>query len=167
MKTTTFENLVSDYSDSLYRFSLSILKNNALAKDAVQEVFIKLWNSRDGNIELLQPKAYLFKMVRNKSIDLLRAEDNRKQKEQFALLEDQEEHTENDKLIIVKQLINRLPEDQREAITLRDLEGLKYEEIAQTTGSSLSKVKVLIFRGRQKIKSWIEKDEEVRSRIYG
>ena len=59
---------------------------------------------------------------------------------------------QNDRLQIVKRLIDSLPEKQRTAMQLRDIEGKSYKEIAEIMGINEQQVKTNIFRARQQIK---------------
>ena len=55
-------------------------------------------------------------------------------------------------MAIVQKAINKLPEEQKEALLLREYQGFTYEEISQVLNCSLDKVKVLIFRARNHLK---------------
>ena len=73
-------------------------------------------------------------------------------------LQDFRENTEEkivteDSLRILKEEIGKLPEDFREILTLRDIDGLSYNEIAEILGIKLSNVKVRIHRGREYLKN--------------
>jgi RNA polymerase sigma-70 factor (ECF subfamily) len=59
----------------------------------------------------------------------------------------------NDSLRIVKEEINKLPEDYKEILLMRDIEGLSYNEIAEILDIKLSNVKVRIHRGREFLKN--------------
>ena len=66
---------------------------------------------------------------------------------------------QQDRMMVVKEIINRLPEKQRTAMQLRDFEGKTYREIALIMGVSEDQVKINIFRARQTIKKeFIEKE---------
>jgi RNA polymerase sigma-70 factor (ECF subfamily) len=62
---------------------------------------------------------------------------------------------------LLEDAVNRLPEDQRSVIMLRDYEGYSYEEMSDITGLSESQVKVYIFRGRMFLKNYIGSIESV------
>lgn len=59
---------------------------------------------------------------------------------------------QRDRIQLIRQLINHLPEKQRSCMQLRDFEGKSYKEIAQVLGISEEQVKINIFRARQTIK---------------
>lgn len=66
---------------------------------------------------------------------------------------------QHDRLQIVRQLIDKLPEKQRTVIQLRDFEGKAYKEIALIMGVSEEQVKVNLFRARQTIKQRFKEKE--------
>lgn len=63
-----------------------------------------------------------------------------------------EQLTQNDRVELVKKLINELPERQRSVMQLRDVEGKSYKEISIILSMSEEQVKINIFRARQRIK---------------
>jgi RNA polymerase sigma-70 factor (ECF subfamily) len=54
-----------------------------------------------------------------------------------------------------------LPEDQRLVVILSDVQGLRYEEVAQVTGSSLGTVKSRLNRGRTRLRDFLLQSEEL------
>jgi RNA polymerase sigma-70 factor (ECF subfamily) len=67
---------------------------------------------------------------------------------------------QQDKLMLIRRLINALPEKQRSAMQLRDFEGKSYKEIAQIMDISEEQVKINIFRARQTIRQKFLETEE-------
>ena len=67
-----FEELFEELYESLCRFSYSMVKDTAASEDIVQEQFIYLWEKRDDISIRNSAKSYLFKAVRNKSINYLK-----------------------------------------------------------------------------------------------
>jgi RNA polymerase sigma factor, sigma-70 family len=59
---------------------------------------------------------------------------------------------QTERLELIHRLINKLPEKQRTALQLRDIEGKNYKEIAKVMGLTEEQVKVTLFRARQKVK---------------
>jgi len=72
----------------------------------------------------------------------------------------EEQAMQQDKLTLIRHLINSLPEKQRSAMQLRDFEGKSYKEIAQIMDISEEQVKVNIFRARQTIRQKFLETEE-------
>ena len=70
-----------------------------------------------------------------------------------------EQMLQKDRIQLVKQMVNALPEKQRSCMQLRDFEGKSYKEIAQILNISEDQVKVNIFRARQAIKKKYQETE--------
>jgi RNA polymerase sigma-70 factor (ECF subfamily) len=66
----------------------------------------------------------------------------------------------NDRIEMVRKLINQLPEKQRSAMQLRDIEGKSYRDIAQILQMTEDQVKVNIFRARQTVKQRFKEVEQ-------
>ena len=66
---------------------------------------------------------------------------------------------QRDRIALVRQLIDSLPEKQRSCMQLREFEGKSYKEIAQILGVTEEQVKINIFRARQQIKQQFVKTE--------
>ena len=62
---------------------------------------------------------------------------------------------------ILHEALERLPEQQKIAVMLRDYEGYSYKEIGEITGLSEAQVKINIYRGRIALKNYIGKIETV------
>jgi RNA polymerase sigma-70 factor (ECF subfamily) len=71
----------------------------------------------------------------------------------------EEQAVQRDRIQLVRQLINMLPEKQRSCMQLRDMEGKSYKDIAAILGITEEQVKVNIFRARQTIKERFQKIE--------
>jgi len=159
MKNISFRNDVLPLKNELYRLALRITLNNAEAEDIVQETLIRIWKKKEewGDIESIE--AFSLTICRNLSLD------HTKKMENVNLTFDDDSHdsedispnpyeqlTHNDRVALVKRLINELPERQRSVMQLRDIEGKSYKEIATILGMSEDQVKINIFRARQRIK---------------
>ena len=134
-------------------------KDEDVAKDAVQDAFVKLWERRD-QVDPSKAKSYLFTTVHHTIIDGFRR-DKKHEDISEARIRETSFQGGHDLQQILHEALNTLPEVQRSVILLRDYEGYNYEEIADITGLNLSQVKVYIFRGRQKLKQYIGSIESV------
>ena len=154
MNVEEFNSSVDNYSDNIYRFILKNIKDTDKAKDIVQDTYEKLWIKVE-TVEYNKVKSYLFTTAYHTMIDILRRE--KKQGDFNTIKPDQYSHSEqySDLNEILHEAINKLPEDQRSVIMLRDYEGYSYEEISQITGLNESQVKVYIYRGRMFLKNYI------------
>lgn len=161
MNNISFRNDVLPLKDELYRLALRITLNNAEAEDIVQETLIKVWNKRDSWETIDSIEAFCLTICRNLSLDKIKKmenknpsiEDTGKDSPDTSYTSNPEEQTmQHDRIDLVRELINNLPEKQRSVMQLRDFEGKSYKEIATILGISEEQVKVNIFRARQTIK---------------
>ena len=169
MKKISFRNDVLPLKNELYRLALRITLNPAEAEDIVQETMIKVWNRREqwDNIESIE--AFCLTICRNISLDKMRKMENQNQSleegehdapDQSYASNPEEQAMQQDKLKLIRRLINALPEKQRSAMQLRDFEGKSYKEIAQIMDISEEQVKINIFRARQTIRQKFLETEE-------
>lgn len=161
MKTINFRNDILPLKNQLYRLALRITLNAAEAEDVVQDTLIKVWNRRDNWETIGSIEAFCLTICRNLSLDRLRKQDNQNYSLDADATIQQPDGTANpyettsqrDRVELIRQLIDALPEKQRSCIQLRDFEGKAYKEIAEVLEISEEQVKVNIFRARQAIKT--------------
>jgi RNA polymerase sigma-70 factor (ECF subfamily) len=130
------------------------------AEDVVQETMIKVWNRRDRWEELESIEAFCLTICRNIAIDKMRKMENQNQSladehdapDQSYASNPEEQAMQQDRIQLVRRLIDNLPEKQRSVMQLRDIEGKSYKEIAQVLDISEEQVKINIFRARQTIR---------------
>lgn len=154
MKTITFRNDILPMKDRLYRLALRITLSQQDAEDAVQEALIKVWKRREQWDKIENLEAWMLTIVRNIAIDMTRKNATQQTVpidfEPSVASHDQLQ--ESERVEIVRQLMNSLPEKQRTAMQLRDFEGKTYREIATIMDITEEQVKVNIYRARQFIK---------------
>ena len=160
MKKISFRNDVLPLKNELYRLALRITLNHAEAEDVVQETMIKIWNRRDRWDELESIEAFCLTICRNIAIDKTKKAENQNQ----SLMDEhdapdhsytsnpEEQAMQQDRISLIRRLIDTLPEKQRSCMQLRDFEGKSYKEIAKILDVSEEQVKINIFRARQTIK---------------
>lgn len=157
-----FKTKILPIKNRLFRFALGIVGQAAEAEDVVQEVFIKLWNNRQQLDAISNVEAWCITATRNLSIDKLRSKHQRLQPMAAGFdLHDQsatpyEAVVSNDVISQVRNLMSRLPEKQRDIMQLRDIEGLSYQEIADTLDVPMDQVKVYLFRARKAVRAGLE-----------
>lgn len=145
-------------TDLLFRFARSILRDEDEAKDAVQELSLKLWEKRDALDNVDNLHAFTMKSMRNHCLDEIRKRRNKTEPETELISDLPEPYQvveDSDMSIRIKKMIEKLPELQRTVIQLRDVEGFEIEEIAKTTGLTANAVTVNLSRARQKIRDQI------------
>lgn len=163
-----FELLVRKYKTTVYNTIYSIIGNAQEADDIAQEVFLKVYTKADSFKGESSFSTWLYRITVNRCVDELRRRKNKIisyetefNQEEKLKLKDVLASRENDiteKLRqkelqdIIQKAMNSLPEKYRIILTLKEIEGLSYKEISQIMKISLAKVKIWLFRARQKLK---------------
>ena len=145
-----------EVKDSAYRYAVSLLHDTTEAEDVVQDLYERLWRRRL-IIRRVGFRSLVMTTVRNMSLDRLR----RQRLNRHAAIEDEPLATESPEVdnhvAIVRMIISRLPEREREIIHLHDVEGMDYEDIAEVVGTSVMAARMACSRARQKVKEEFEK----------
>ncbi len=154
------------YHKKVYSIAYGVLEQREDALDVVQEVFIKLSRSIQNFKGKSKFYTYLYRMTINTAIDL-----TRKRKKVFVSSLDQEEalqvsdETEErpDGILLQKEFRGRinsamreLPVEQRTAIILREVEGLSYQEMAESIGCSIGTVMSRLHYGRKRMRELLD-----------
>ncbi len=160
MTVKEYNKSVEEYADSVYRFIRADLKDDDRANDIVQDSFEKLWRNV-AEIEYPVVKSWLFTTAYRTMIDVIRKEKRMRfleESDQSNYIHDSQYSDLNE---ILHSAIERLSDQQRTSILLRDYEGYSYKEIGEITGQTEAQVKINIYRGRLALKSYIGKIETV------
>ena len=159
MKKVSFRNDVLPLKNELFRLALRITLNRAEAEDIVQDTLIKVWNRRKEWNAIDSIEAFSLTVCRNLSLDRIKKKGNDndsledvKAAEPLASSNPQDRMIQTDKVRLIRQIVDGLPEKQRSCMQLRDFEGKTYKEIAGVLDISEEQVKVNIFRARQTVK---------------
>ena len=139
----TFDEIFVELYVPLCYFSNTILDNNALAEDVVQSVFLKFWEQREKLDKIINLKAYIYKSVRNASIDRLRKE------EQTVSIREEIIQNENIELRIIeeevsnelKKVLRLLPKKCKKVFLLSAINKWSYKQIAKELSISVNTVK--------------------------
>lgn len=159
MKAEEFKSLIIPLTGKLYRIALRLLGDSSDAKDAVQEVFAKAWNMRERLAEIHNIDAFVTTMMKNFCLDKLRTNHTMgwsdvSEKQHMVFPESVEERFINeDTGRMIKSIIHKLPEQQREIMVMRDLEGLEFEEIQKVTQTNLNHIRVNLSRARKAVRA--------------
>lgn len=167
-----FVGLVEAHSGALFRYLLRIVGNRALAEDLLQETFAAAYARRDGFHRRGSARTWLFTIARNRGYNAIR-DARRTVTDADALVRQLDELPASSpgpeaqvlQLELRAEIISalqQLPPSRREAVVLRDIEGLSYAEIAAITSSSEGATRVQVHRARQQLQELLEpylKDE--------
>ena len=148
------------FSFDVSKLQTATLLLGQFINDVPYDVQLVFLNARERWQELDSIEAYSLTIARNLSIDRIKKMDNQNDslEEQTTERLDETSSTpsermiQKDKLNIVRNIINELPEKQRSCLQLRDIEGKSYKEIADILSITEDQVKVNIFRARQTVK---------------
>lgn len=156
-----FKEIFNQYHKKVYRIAFGVVRQREDALDIVQEVFIKLFHSIRNFKGKSNFYTYLYRMVMNTAIDHIRRRRYKIQTSSidedggFQLSEGAEKRP--DHILIHKELeervkmaMEKLPADQRSALIFREVEGLSYQEIAETMGCSVGTVMSRLHYGRKR-----------------
>lgn len=142
-----FEKLYNHYKHPLALGFVKLLRNDALAQDALQDLFVRVWNNRAGVDPSVPLRGYLFKIAQNLVIDYYRKASREKKFLQAFLKEVNQDAFYIDNTLELKEqkeqfhsLLHRLPPQQRKAYTLHKIEGKSYKEIAEIMEISSSTI---------------------------
>jgi RNA polymerase sigma-70 factor (ECF subfamily) len=164
-----FNQLVERHQRAVYNVCLRLLRDPGHAEDATQDAFIRAWGALESfRGGLVRP--WLLRIATNRAYDMLRAKARRPAGSLDAELfesepewtpqsihEHPESHVARTELSQhLERALAQLPDDQRTAIVLSDVQGYGYEEIAQITDVAVGTVKSRISRGRSRLRETLQ-----------
>lgn len=168
---SAFNLLVLKYQSRAIGLAMKFVKDTYIAEDIAQESFIKAFNSLQSFREESAFYTWLYRIIINTAKNYLTSKSRRAEfsesevsfpeAENLDLLDipggdsPEEILAANNLREVIFESLSDLPEDIRTAISLREFEGLSYEEIAEVTGCPIGTVRSRIFRGREEIQEKI------------
>ena len=166
MNPEEFKTKVLPLQEKLYGFSLRILGNSEDARDAVQDIYVKLWKMKDSLHTYINLDAFVMTVTRNHCLDKLKGkktvslEGKHISSDHYTDPSPEEILEKKDVMEKIKLIISGLPENQRTIIHLRDIEGYDYNEISNIIDMSVNNIRVNLSRARKKIR------EELLNKYY-
>jgi RNA polymerase sigma-70 factor, ECF subfamily len=162
-----FDLLVAKYQRKIFRLLSRLVRDPAEIEDVAQEAFIKAYRALPNFRGDSAFYTWLYRIAINTAKNYLVSQGRRAPTTTEANVEEAETFDDADQLrdlntpdsmLLTKQVaeavnraIDQLPEDLKTAIVLRELEGLSYEEIAESMGCPIGTVRSRIFRAREAI----------------
>jgi RNA polymerase sigma factor (sigma-70 family) len=154
-----FAELYDRYGRVAYGLALRIVRDRALAEDAVQEAFLAVWRSAGAFlIEQGKPSTWILTLVHRRAVDLVRREDRRRaeplegEPEPPAPDSVEEQATLRFQRRVVQEALRRLPPEQREALELGYYGGLTQSQLAEQLGQPLGTIKSRMFAGLTRLR---------------
>jgi RNA polymerase sigma factor (sigma-70 family) len=162
----SFETLMLPHLDAAYNLAKWLLRNEDDARDVVQEAYLRAFKSF-GGFHGSNGRPWLLTIVRNTAYNLIK----KNQTANLTTTFDEEEHVldresanpatlleHEEESKLVRRAIDRLPDEFREVLVLRHLEGLSYKEIADVAQIAPGTVMSRLARARTKLKEFLKAD---------
>ena len=160
-----FSSLFRKHEHKLYTLALRLTKSDQVAKDIIQDVFLKLWEHKEEIRTILNVEAWLYRVTENKIIDFLRkaAADTRLKKIVWTnvqqIINEAELHVAAKEYNqIIQRAIDQLPPQRKLIYQLNKEDGLSYQQIAEELNISRHTVKNQLFSAVQSVRSYISKN---------
>ena len=150
--------LYDRFARASYALALRIVRDRALAEDAVQEAFLTIWRSASTfAAERARPSTWILTLVHRRSVDLVRREERRRADPIDDLAQPAVESTEEEAALrskrrAVQDALRRLPDEQREALELAYYGGYTQSELAERLGQPLGTIKSRMFTGLARLR---------------
>lgn len=168
-----FDALVAQYSKRVANIAYSLLSDREDALDAAQEVFVRVYKNISTFRGDSTVSTWIFRITRNVCTDFLRKRkantisiDEENDDEPKTEISDESNSPEqiaerNEKVAAVRSAIAQLDETQRTVITLFDMNGLSYEEIAAVMRCPVGTVKSRLYRAREQLRKILMENKEL------
>jgi RNA polymerase sigma-70 factor, ECF subfamily len=151
--------LFQQYEQDIYRTAFVYLKNQSDALDVVQETAYRSFKSIKNLKEPEYFKSWLIRIAISCAIDLLRMQKNVVQlKPEFQEFISGDVNEDIDLEMTVRDLIERLNEDEKSVIILRFYEGLTIKEVSETLDIPLGSAKTVLYRALNKLRKDLKGD---------
>jgi RNA polymerase sigma-70 factor (ECF subfamily) len=166
----SFELLLQRYRIPLCHFLNRMVRDQALAEDLAQEVFLRVYRARREYVPSAKFTTWMFRIATNLALNSMR--DNRHRQSDLSLdapaqaadgsempldvpdgaprVEDR--MVENERIAVIRRAIDALPEKQRAAVLLHKYQEMDYDQIAHILGCSVSALKSLLFRAYEALR---------------
>ena len=158
----SFTGFVSGLYPALHAYAMGILLDRDAAEDVCQDVFLKAHEMGADFTRLRNRKAYLYTMIRNRCMDRFRSESGRsevpltEQTTLSAAFSPEADCLRGELDGVLLAGLGTLKLEAREILLLRDVQGLKYRQIAELSGIPVSRVRWVLREARQKMKRYVE-----------
>lgn len=155
-----FDRLAAAYGADLYRFALWLCGNDALAKDLVQETYLRAWKALDKLRDESAAKGWLLTIVRREYARTFERKVPRFTDVDAVVVPEEDEPEPDDRAEIglLRRHILMLAPKYREPLLLQVVLGYSCEEIAAELGIGKSAVMTQLFRAREQLKTKLQKD---------
>jgi RNA polymerase sigma factor (sigma-70 family) len=149
-----------------YGLSLRVLRDRALAEDAVQEAFLGIWRGADRFVaERAKASSWILTLVHRRAVDLVRREQRRRTESLEAAPEPVADAADEEAWLRLQRervqgALRRLPDQQREALELAYFGGFTQSELADRLGEPLGTIKSRMFSGLARLRELLGEEEK-------
>lgn len=160
-----FKRLYDRYHRELYFLAKKYLKNEELAKDSVQDIFLKLWKKRKTLDESSSIKSFLYTMLKNHVLNMIRDKKNHRKilndlgqtdQRKFSRSRTEEEVIYSEYRDLVHTALKQLSPAQRKVFKMRSFEGLSNAEVAGKRKVSVNTVKTQFYLSSKFIRNYLK-----------
>jgi RNA polymerase sigma-70 factor, ECF subfamily len=160
-KKQEFLKAYDELSDALFQHCYYRVSNREIAKDLIQEAFVKTWEYIVSDKEIKNLKAFLYRVTNNLIIDYYRKKkeislDNLREDGFDVSADDEERVRAGAEVERSLHLLNKLEDKYKEIIILRFVDGLSPTEIGEITGQTENAVSVSTNRALKKFRELLE-----------
>lgn len=165
-----FKEKVLPLSKGLFSLCLRIIGDKDEAKDALQDIFVKLWISRESLVDVKNLDAYTKTIARNYCFDKVKLRKIKVSIDTIHISDDSDDHKstiqeQNDKLNLINIAIKELNPIQQKVFVMRDIDRLSFNEISELIGLTEENIRVMLSRSRKKIRDII-RDSIYKQKVY-
>ena len=154
-------NLYEVCKNSIYSFSLSILKNKHDAEDVLQEVFIKIYENASTYQKNGKPMAWILTITKNLSLMKLRKKKNHTDLDLFKdILPDNKKINDIETKLLLSAAFECISDEERNILVLHAVSGFKHREISKILGLPLATVLSKYSRSIKKIKNKMSEERK-------
>ncbi len=167
MNQQEFINIITPFKDRVFRLAKRLLVSNEEAEDATQEVLVRLWNNKSRLSSYSSVEALAMTITKNYCLDQLKSKRATEMRIVHSNYTDrqpelQKQAEDRDAWEWAEKIMNKLPEQQRMILQMRDVEQYEFEEIARIMDMNETAVRVALSRARKTLR-----DELTKTHNYG
>jgi len=158
--TVEFQRLYDSAFNILLRVAFRITNNWEAAEDICQESFFRLYEKNMVFPSQEEAKYWLIRVVKNAALNYAKRKERERKAYQRAFREDHRQEETGEGLLVkketseeVKSALEKLPDNLRMVLILKEYAEMNYKEIGKTLGISEGNVKVRVFRARERLES--------------
>lgn len=159
---SAYSYLFSKYYKDLVLYGGTIIPNQEVCEDIVQDIFLYMWDNRE-RLKIETLKSYLIKSVRNSCLDELKHGKIVNEHIEFIIKQNLLENNDTEEYILfselnasLQQAIEKLPEDEKITFKMSKEKGMKYQQIAGELGVSVRTVEVRIAKSIVRLKTLLK-----------